>query len=429
MYRNVKVILKFVAGIIFSCLLAYTLTFVLIEMSDRDPVDTSLRNSDPFFQFDATTYRKLYLDRARLIGYDLPSFYFSWKPVAMKNVDLQKHTMSERAFYLYWAQYFAESISFDDFYENIEKNYFLQKSGLNIWSIRSEEEIKRFSDLGKWSSRPLLQIPRPEWHGISNRFHRGMEGLIQPWKFRSALSLQPVWYAIQYNLIYTFVISASGLAIILLFSIFIVEFIVLGSGRRVKNIALIFFDAIYAIPVFWLSTLFILFGTYMASKSWGSWIALPGIFTVRPQSNVWQQMAENVSNLFWPVLVIVLNGLGYMIYYIHTVARSERQKMYFAAFRMKGYSDKEINRLFVRRRVYYSIVSLLPMLLASLIAGSVVIEVIFNLPGMGSLLFRAVNHADWNLVYAVVIMSAAILWSGYYLSDYLQKKWVEGYGS
>lgn len=421
-----KIIVRFVAGIFISCLIAYSITFVLIEFSDKDPVDTSLRNSDPFFQFDARTYRKQYMDRAELIGYDLPSFYFSWKPRSAKWIDLQKHTSAEKDFYLFWAQYYSDDISFEAFYSRVEEAYKSSKINMDIWSVRTEGELTTRLGPDQFRNQSWMSVPSFEWHGLGNRYHIGALGLLQPNKFKSITSLQPVWGTIQSSLIYTFVLSVSGIVLVLLLSFLIAETLLLKAGVRIKNIVFAIFDIIYSIPVFWLSTLFVLFGTYLASQSWASWMTLPGVFNVRSHTDVWQQIGVNATNLLWPIAVIVLNGLGYMIYYIHSVTKGERKKLYFISFLMKGYSEKEINQLFVRRKVYYSIVSLLPMLLASLVAGSVVLEVIFNIPGMGSLLFRAVTQSDWNIVYAVVVISTSMLWSGYYLSSYLQNKWVGG---
>ena len=63
------------------------------------------------------------------------------------------------------------------------------------------------------------------------------------------------------------------------------------------------------------------------------------------------------------------------------------------------------------------ILTLLATLLPAMIGGSVVIEVVFGIPGMGSYLFDAINVRDYNVVMAVLLISSALTLFGMLLSD------------
>jgi peptide/nickel transport system permease protein len=63
------------------------------------------------------------------------------------------------------------------------------------------------------------------------------------------------------------------------------------------------------------------------------------------------------------------------------------------------------------------ILTLLASLLPVLVGGSVVIEVIFNIPGMGLYLFEGINFRDYNRVMAVLLASSALSLLGILLSD------------
>ena len=63
------------------------------------------------------------------------------------------------------------------------------------------------------------------------------------------------------------------------------------------------------------------------------------------------------------------------------------------------------------------ILTLLASLLPTLIGGSVVIEVVFGIPGMGSFLFESINLRDYNAVMAVLLISSALTLVGMLISD------------
>jgi peptide/nickel transport system permease protein len=52
-----------------------------------------------------------------------------------------------------------------------------------------------------------------------------------------------------------------------------------------------------------------------------------------------------------------------------------------------------------------------------MIAGAVIIESIFNLPGMGKLTLEAIFSQDWPVVYAVLLLSAVLTIAGILVAD------------
>jgi peptide/nickel transport system permease protein len=63
------------------------------------------------------------------------------------------------------------------------------------------------------------------------------------------------------------------------------------------------------------------------------------------------------------------------------------------------------------------ILTLLGGLLPALVAGSVVIEVVFNIPGMGQYIFQSINLRDYNAVMAVLLTSSFLALIGILVSD------------
>ena len=84
---------------------------------------------------------------------------------------------------------------------------------------------------------------------------------------------------------------------------------------------------------------------------------------------------------------------------------------------MKGLSGTQVLWRHVFRNAAFPLVTMLGGLLPALLAGSVLIEKIFNLPGMGQLLFNAANARDWPVVTAVVLLNGLLTIIGLFLAD------------
>ena len=59
----------------------------------------------------------------------------------------------------------------------------------------------------------------------------------------------------------------------------------------------------------------------------------------------------------------------------------------------------------------------MPCLLPVLLGGSVIIEVIFAIPGMGTYMFESILARDYNVIMAVLLMASVLTMSGLLLSD------------
>lgn len=431
--------MKRIAGFFLTALLAFSFSFFLGNLSDTDPVDNSLRSTDPFFEFDAVSYQQKYVARSIVLGYDQPDFYFSWLPWHLLNKDYFGLTIPQRRFFIFWAQKVEGRAEFDRFYNGIlqlKENKPGLKEQLIIWEARSVETLLPLLDIlttdtefKDFIRRMRLdgksKIPCFQWNGFQNRYHRQLTGIFSSERLYSTYYLMPVSTILSRHLIFTLFISLVSLLLLLSVSFLLVESL---SKMKIfwRSFVLGFFDWIYAMPVFWLATLAVIGGSFLYSNKLTWFLGSPGIFIVHPGDTVFKEIYNNLGNLFWPVLVIIINGLAYFVNYIENILRDEKRKMYVQAFLMRGYTEQQVYRTFLRRRVLYSIAALLPAILASLIAGSVVLEVIFNIPGMGNLLYNSVRNADWNMIHVIVVLTAGLVWVGNELSVYLQGKLIPG---
>ena len=85
----------------------------------------------------------------------------------------------------------------------------------------------------------------------------------------------------------------------------------------------------------------------------------------------------------------------------------------------KGASKRRIILVHALRNSLFPIITLFASLLPFLIGGSVIIEYIFNIPGMGRYAFEGVMRREYDVVMATLTLSAVLTLGGILISDIL----------
>ena len=97
--------------------------------------------------------------------------------------------------------------------------------------------------------------------------------------------------------------------------------------------------------------------------------------------------------------------MAYVTRMIENALNNEMKKDYVLLAFSRGRSKKDILRKEALRNALIPSVTLFMAAFANAFSGSLVIEVIFNIPGMGRLLFETISLADWNVVFCILQMT------------------------
>jgi peptide/nickel transport system permease protein len=155
-----------------------------------------------------------------------------------------------------------------------------------------------------------------------------------------------------------------------------------------------------AVPSFWLAILLILL--FAVQLQWVSAGGFPG----------W---SEGDGGGLWPGLkALLLPALSLAAVQAAILTRVTRSSMletmredYVRTARAKGLSRRAVMWRHVLRNAMIPVLTILGLQFASLIAGAIVVENVFVLPGIGRLVFQAINNRDLVLVRDVVMLLAA----------------------
>jgi peptide/nickel transport system permease protein len=162
-------------------------------------------------------------------------------------------------------------------------------------------------------------------------------------------------------------------------------------GRIVFSFSLIF----TSIPVFWLGILMlVLFALKIPIFPVGGWGS---------------GFLGHIHSLILPSFVGSLSTATLLIRNIQTSVTNVLRKDYVDFAYSKGLSGGRITTGYIMRNVLVSTVTLLSIRITGLLGGSIVMEYVFALPGIGSLLLQSVMSRDYTLVQGLVFLFAVIV--------------------
>jgi peptide/nickel transport system permease protein len=133
----------------------------------------------------------------------------------------------------------------------------------------------------------------------------------------------------------------------------------------------------------------------------------------------WKKFQDQAWHLFLPVVLLSYGGFAVLSRYMRASMLEVLGQDYVQVARAKGLAERVVIMKHVMRNSLIPLVTMLAALLPALIGGSVIIETIFSIPGMGQLGFESVRARDYPTVMALYSVSAVLTLIGILISDLL----------
>lgn len=130
----------------------------------------------------------------------------------------------------------------------------------------------------------------------------------------------------------------------------------------------------------------------------------PGKF-ISPSEDFWGA----VRYLIFPAMAIALPKGAMVIKFIRGAVLGEMDRDYVRTARSKGSSKDRILYLHVLRNALIPVITFAAMIAAQILAGSIIVEQVFSVPGIGRLLVSSISARDYPVVQAIVVYITAIV--------------------
>ncbi|MBX5481988.1 MAG: ABC transporter permease [Myxococcaceae bacterium] len=174
---------------------------------------------------------------------------------------------------------------------------------------------------------------------------------------------------------------------------------------------------LYSMPSFWVAITLLL--VLSGGRGWAVFplqgLTSPGFDQLSP--------AAKVADLLWhvalPVAVLTYGSLAVLSRYMRGAMLETLRSDFIRTARAKGLAERSVVFRHALRNSLIPIVTLLGLTLPALVGGSVIVERIFGIPGMGELAFESILNRDYPVVMGVTTLVALFTLAATLLSDVL----------
>jgi len=169
----------------------------------------------------------------------------------------------------------------------------------------------------------------------------------------------------------------------------------------------------YSMPHFWMALLLI----YVFGVQWGI-LPISGKESLDTTGfTAWQWLTDRAAHLVLPVFVSAIGGLAGFSRYMRNNMLEVMRQDYIRTARAKGLPENVVIYKHALRNALMPVITILGLSLPGIIGGSVIMETVFGIDGMGRLMFQAVFSRDYNVAMGVLVPAAALTMLGNFLAD------------
>ena len=126
---------------------------------------------------------------------------------------------------------------------------------------------------------------------------------------------------------------------------------------------------------------------------------------VRGTPWTWDYIAKIFECSFLPAMSNILVMLGWWTISMKTLTTGILQEDYITFAKMKGLSKRRIMWGYIAPNAALPQVTAIALRLGQVFSGSMIVEILFSYPGMGTLIYNAIVKADYNLIMGTITIS------------------------
>lgn len=191
---------------------------------------------------------------------------------------------------------------------------------------------------------------------------------------------------------------------------------VLSAGKKngiLDSLITLITQVFMSVPSFFLAMLITLFFGIILK-----WFT-PGNY-ISPQEN----FGAFLGFIIYPAFAVAIPKIAMLVKFIRSSLLRELELNYVRTAKSKGLADIHILFRHVLKNALIPVITFLAMMLADILAGTILVEQVFNLPGLGRLLVSSIANRDFAVVQAIVLYIISVVIIINFLVDLLYQ-WID----
>ncbi|MCK6691505.1 MAG: ABC transporter permease [Thermoanaerobaculia bacterium] len=277
---------------------------------------------------------------------------------------------------------------------------------------------KRLAELQMQRQIWKLYVPTVHWYGHQNQYHRWISGFITGNPGNSIVTGKPLLEELRPRLLTTLILNGAAMLLAFLIGVPLGVWMARRQGRPedVWMRTLLLF--LYAIPVIWLGSLLIIL---LSRQDIGLGCieglnAEPWSMSGKP---FWTWAWDSREKFVLPVLTLTLHLLALMAMQMRGGILEVVKQDFIRTARAKGLSENLVYWRHAFRNALFPVITLFAGLFPAIFSGSLVLEYLFDFPGMGIKMQTAFINNDYAVLFAMVMFVAVITILSNVLADLL----------
>jgi peptide/nickel transport system permease protein len=174
---------------------------------------------------------------------------------------------------------------------------------------------------------------------------------------------------------------------------------------------------LYSLPSFWVALILI---SLLCGVGYLDWFPITGLNSRDPSE---YPLGSEFVDLAWhmalPVMCLTYNSLASLSRFQRVGMLEALKQDYIRTARAKGLAERFVVWKHAARNSLLPVITLLGLQIPFLVGGSVIVETIFQIPGMGKETLDAISSRDYPVVMAVTVLTAITTMGALLLSDIL----------
>ena len=415
-----------------TLLLVMLASFAISRFIPGDKAESmmALQGINPDSPVADKEYKRLYTE----LGLDLPTFYFSIVPEFYPDNANAIHNLK-------WKNQIRELLQQKCRYDDIQKfltaketlvselkgssdsltdkllntvMYEPNVAALNTF-VENYKNTTALTSLASWPSyitgfeqmkSNIAGCYRPKWvwHGVKNQFHRWFSGAIMGDFGISIKDGRPALQKISAALGWTSVLVFLNILLTVLIAVPSGLLAGYRAGGAFDRWSGILWLALYSVPVFWLASMLIVFFTLETGTEWYRIFPVPGTWHTAEGAGLITFLFQNAGQLALPLICLVANDIAQLSRMVRNNVVNQIFRPYVLQAKSKGLSSGEVLIKHILPNALTPVITSIGGRIPASLSGALVVEIIFNIPGMGRLLYDSIRSADWNVVFGVVVV-------------------------
>ncbi|MEY5041178.1 MAG: hypothetical protein RLZZ414_720 [Bacteroidota bacterium] len=313
----------------------------------------------------------------------------------------------------------------------VEINNKIQIINNSSLQIAFQEVKKSYEYLVNHSGGIQRFLPKLKINGLQNQYHlwlfgdigldekRGKNGVLMGDFGNSYSDNQPIIQKIGSKFFYSFILVMLSIFISYLVSIPLGIYAAYKKDQKFDRISSVLVFMLYSLPGYFVGTILLY---WFANPDNFVWFPIGGVKDASIYQENWsvfQKISHQAPYFVLPLITYTYSSFAFISRMIRGSMVEVLQQDYIRTARAKGLSEKRVILVHALRNSLLPIITMIADIFPAALGGSVILETIFSIPGLGLEIYTAVISTDIPMIVAVFTLTGLLTVVGYLVSDIL----------